>query len=175
MATSSFPTTQYTSEHFVESCGAILFQLSTQRICLVYYKKKDEWLLAKGRRNCGESRRAAAIREITEETGLACKLLDVKLSIRAPAVDSATDIGDEARAVASSDEPFMLTLRQTNETDMKLIWWYIAVIDEETLPGVPEDQFGIGFFPYEEALQTLTYQLDRDVVQKAISVFQASL
>ena len=47
---------QYTSEQFVESCGAILFDLTTsqnKRVSLVHYRPKDEWLLAKGRQNCG--------------------------------------------------------------------------------------------------------------------------
>lgn len=175
MAASSFPTTQYTSEHFVESAGAVLFHISTQRICLIHYKEKDEWLLAKGRRNCGETRRVAAVREMTEETGLQCRLLDVKLNTRAPPAESAAAIGDVARSITTSDEPFMLTLRKTNDADMKLIWWYIAIVDEEAMASVPEEQFTVGLFQYGEALQKLTFENDRAVVRKAIEIVQASL
>lgn len=71
MATSSNITIQYTSEQFVESCGAILFDLRANKpkaVCLIHYHAKNEWMLAKGRRNCGESRHQAALREVSEET-----------------------------------------------------------------------------------------------------------
>jgi 8-oxo-dGTP pyrophosphatase MutT (NUDIX family) len=75
------PTTQYTSEEFVESSGAILFDLSheTKSVCLIHYTVKDEWLLAKGRRNCGESRLEAALREVEEETGYKCHVYSVTM------------------------------------------------------------------------------------------------
>ncbi|KAK7420299.1 hypothetical protein QQZ08_010499 [Neonectria magnoliae] len=64
MAASEFPNTQYTSEQFVESSSAILFDFSghANKVCLLHYRPypdnqtTGEWLLAKGRRNCGESR-----------------------------------------------------------------------------------------------------------------------
>ncbi|KAI4241197.1 MAG: hypothetical protein L6R42_011347, partial [Xanthoria sp. 1 TBL-2021] len=66
MATSHFATEQYTSEAFVESVGAVLFRMSTQEICVLHLLKKNEYILAKGRRNCGETRQDAAARELTE-------------------------------------------------------------------------------------------------------------
>lgn len=43
MATSPNTTTQYTSEQFVESCGAVLFDLSSpqkKKVCLIHYHAK---------------------------------------------------------------------------------------------------------------------------------------
>ena len=65
MAVSRFESEQYTSEAFVESVGAVLFRLSTQEICVLHLLDRDEYVLAKGRRNCGESRQDAAIREVS--------------------------------------------------------------------------------------------------------------
>lgn len=69
MALSNYPTSQYASEEFVESCGAVLFDLSMKesRICLIHYLAGDEWLLPKGRRNCGEPGQTDTIRTIREE------------------------------------------------------------------------------------------------------------
>ncbi|XHF96449.1 hypothetical protein AWENTII_000087 [Aspergillus wentii] len=72
-AASPDATFQYTSEQFVESCGAILFDLSdnnNNKVCLIHYNAKNEWMLAKGRRNCGECRQEAALREAREEQAI---------------------------------------------------------------------------------------------------------
>jgi 8-oxo-dGTP pyrophosphatase MutT (NUDIX family) len=69
MATSSYPTRQYTSSPFVESAGAILFRPATYQVCLIHYLSKNEWLLPKGRRNLGERRHEAVLSETREETG----------------------------------------------------------------------------------------------------------
>ncbi|KAH6894401.1 hypothetical protein B0T10DRAFT_480379 [Thelonectria olida] len=182
MATSRFPTKQYTSEQYVESCGAILFNLSAQQVCLIHYIPPQadvhgEWLLAKGRRNCGESRGEAALREVREETGYPCRLHPVKMSTRAPGSAETNDVPDEVRTFAGLTEPFMLTVRELGDGgDVKLIWWYIAVLDglngNEGVKG--EDQFTARFLSYEEALRRLTYKNDRDVLQRAIDLIQAS-
>ena len=72
MAESNFVTRQYASEQFAESCGAVLFMSpkpQNAKVCLVNYLQTNEWMLPKGRRNIGESRRDAALREVAEETG----------------------------------------------------------------------------------------------------------
>ncbi|PGH36884.1 hypothetical protein GX50_00342 [[Emmonsia] crescens] len=64
MAALAFTVAHYTSEQFVvESSGVVLFDFSPEiaKVCLIHYAKKDEWLLAKGRRHCNESRRDAAL------------------------------------------------------------------------------------------------------------------
>ncbi|KAJ5718225.1 hypothetical protein N7488_003871 [Penicillium malachiteum] len=147
MATSPNFTTQYTSEQFVESSGAILFDLPDSQkktVCLIHYHAKNEWLLAKGRRNCGESRQEAALRETREETGYQAHLHPVT----------------------------MRQLGKDGVKDMKIIWWFIAALDEEVVPGstIGEEQFTPEFFPLQQALEKLSFQNDRDVLRKAISL-----
>lgn len=182
MATSTYPTTQYTSEEFVESSGAILFDLSsypetkTNRVCLIHHLAKDEWLLAKGRRNCGESRREAALREVQEETGYRCHTHPVTMATRAPGMAEAQDVSDRARVYADVEEPFMLTIRDNSsggeKLNAKLIWWFISAVDErqEVDRPVAEGGFRAEFFAWEDALRKLTFQNDRNVLERAISL-----
>ena len=170
MSTSRFPTTQYSSSEFVESAGAVLFHLSTRRICLLHLKKRDEWLLAKGRRNCTESRAAAAIREVSEETGYSCRLLPVTMATRAPPIVEDVNVPDEPRIYQGAEEPFYLTSRQVGAKNLKLIWWFIAAINEREEEKACEDGYHRVLVGYEEALEKLTFQDDRDIVQEAIRI-----
>ncbi|KAK1980830.1 NUDIX domain-containing protein [Colletotrichum cereale] len=175
MATSNFLTSQYPSEAFVESCGAIAFDLSKKpaEVCLLRYLATAEWLLAKGRRNCGESRHEAALREVLEETGFRCRLLPVNMVTRAPGPDEDTDAPDAATARRAITEPFMLTTRSLDGgAGMKLIWWYVAAVEagngtkEGTEGG--EAQFEASFFGCDEAVEMLTFESDRKVLRRAI-------
>ncbi|KAJ0425633.1 NUDIX hydrolase domain-like protein [Aspergillus carlsbadensis] len=175
MATSHFPTAQFSSEHFVESCGAILLDISreTKRVCLIQYQNVG-WFLPKGRRNIGETRHAAALREVEEETGYKCRVYPVSMSTRAPRPDDPEDVPDTARLISDSSEPFMLTVRELDGgTDVKIIWWYIAVVDDNSAsaPSKPKD-FTADFFTFEEALQRLVFQSDRDILSKALMILE---
>ncbi|GAB1210727.1 hypothetical protein APSETT445_009524 [Aspergillus pseudonomiae] len=181
MATSPNTTTQYTSEQFVESSGAILFDLSNSQrktVCLIHYHAKNEWLLAKGRRNCGESRQEAALREVREETGYQAHLFPVTMQTRAPPIDEQGHLPDVPRSYPDLTEPFMVTIRQLGKDgghDVKIIWWFIAALDDGVVPGSAsrgEEQFTPEFFPLEEALEKLSFQNDRDVLKQAISLIQ---
>lgn len=198
MTTSPFPTSIYTSAQFVESAGAILFRFSIPRqICLLYLVDRDEYVLAKGRRNCGESIRETAVREVTEETGYACRLVPVNMSTRAPpptplppsstgasgiekAEEELEELEDVPRTFCGVIEPFSLQIRQLGERDVKIIWWYIAVVDENEPDHddykrlKKEQKFRVGFYGYEEALEKLTFQADRDVAKNAIEIFEAT-
>ncbi|KAL4887629.1 NUDIX hydrolase domain-like protein [Aspergillus karnatakaensis] len=176
MATSKYPTTQYTSEQFVESCGAVLFDMSQEphRVCLINYTygESDEWYLPKGRRNQGESRRQAALREVEEETGYSCHVHPVAMKTRAPRASDPEDIPDELRLRTDSDEPFMVTHRElTPRSDVKIIWWYIAAVDGAA---PSHGSFRADFFDYEDAIRKLTFQKDRDVLERAINLVETS-
>ncbi|KUL90961.1 hypothetical protein ZTR_00806 [Talaromyces verruculosus] len=181
MALSTFTTIQYTSEQFVESCGAILFDFrhETPKVCLIHYLLKDEWLLAKGRRNCNEPRHEAALREIREETGYRGRLFPVSMSTRATPVSEASDVPDQARPSTCLTEPFMLTFREIEgKSNVKLIWWYIAQVDQDSKEDEScrgEEGFVAHFFPLDEAVERLNFQNDRDILSRAISIVKGGV
>ena len=176
MTSSRFPTMQFTSEQFVESAGAVLFRISTREICLLYLIERGEYILAKGRRNCGETAQNTAIREVEEETGYPCYLLPVKISTRAPPKTETKQLKDIPRTFRDITEPFTLQVRQLGEFDIKIIWWYIAAINEDASPSLEggEQRYRVEFFDYEEAIEKLTYQHDREMVKNAVDIVQAT-
>jgi len=173
MAISRLESEQYTSKAFVESAGATVFRLSTREVCVLHLLKRDEYVLAKGRRNCGESRHDAAIREVTEESGFPCRLLHLNMFTRAPPAVETEQLGDEARFYTGICEPFTLQLRRLGEGDVKLIWWYIAAVNEdqpfrEDLQ--EKEKFAVEFHSYTDVLEKLTFQMDRDTVRRSIEI-----
>ena len=180
MAESHYLTQQFTSSTFVESCGAVLFDLSNpsfKRVCLCNILDKNEWILAKGRRNINESRKDAALREIYEETGYRCKLLPVTMSTRATAADDPADVPDEPRVHDELTEPFMCTVRELpNRTGVKIIWWFVAILDDANGGSGPgEEKFRPEFFECEEAVGKLWFKLDREILRKAIEIVEKTM
>jgi len=116
MALARYPTEQPPSSHFLISGGSILFASiqAPLRVCLIYRKARGEWLLPKGRKDRGENVTATAVRETFEETGYPCELLPLDLVTRALAAGAQTM--DAATVVHGSEEPFMVTLRRTQES-----------------------------------------------------------
>ena len=171
MAASNFRTAQYAAENFVESAGAILFKVSTKQICLLHYERKDEWLLPKGRRNVGESRYNTALREAQEETGYKCRLLPVTMTSRVPPAVETGYTPDEPRVHHDVCEPFMITFRYLGEDGLKMIGWFIAAIEESQAKGDGEADSMVGLFGFGKAMSKLTFENDRDVLQKAIDIF----
>lgn len=177
MATSSLKNEQYTPEEFVESAGAILFHLSKRQVCVLHLLSRDEYFLPKGRRNYGESRQQAALREVREETGYECRLIPIRMSSRAPPDNE--NHADVPRVYENSTEPFYLQVRHLSKTktNVKLIWWYVAGVDEDKEVHerhLVEHKFEVKFYSFEEVLQKLTFQNDRDIVAKAIIAVEAS-
>ncbi len=174
MAESRFQSEQYTSEDFVESVGAVLFRPSSREVCVLHLLKRDEYILAKGRRNCGETRQTTAVREVSEETGFTCHLLPVNMYTRAPPAVETEELDDRARFYTNICEPFTLQVRRLGEGQVKLIWWFVAAVDEDvpqkdTLEG---GRYSVEFYDYEAVLDKLTFQGDRDMVKKAIELVE---
>ncbi|KAI2602728.1 hypothetical protein GGR54DRAFT_487087 [Hypoxylon sp. NC1633] len=175
MAATRWNSTLYPSEQFVEACGAVVFDTSTQHkhVLLLHYGALDEWLLPKGRRNCNESRKAAAIREVREESGYAIQLRPITMATRAPSELETTDVKDVPRTYDSLTEPFILDVRDLGKgKGVKLVWWFVAELGG--IAGEGEAQFKPQFFPYDQAVERLTFQKDRDVLSKALEFMEDS-
>ncbi|KAK7955722.1 NUDIX domain-containing protein [Apiospora aurea] len=168
----------YDGTQYVESCGAVVFDNSKQKVCLPLRRRAKEdgsqeeaWVLPKGRRHCGEHRYAAALREVEEETGYACHLQSLNMVTRAPAAQEpeAATTG-KPRPCRTYTEPFMVTHRNKQDGYLKLIYWYLAVADAQMTAG--EETFTPRFFEPEEALATITFPDERKVLEEGIRLMR---
>ncbi|KAI0020694.1 NUDIX domain-containing protein [Xylariomycetidae sp. FL0641] len=176
MASYRWHSTLYPSDQFVEACGAVVFDAasSLQKVCLLYDKVENEWVLPKGRRNCDESRQQAAVREVREESGYGVRLRPVTLATRAPSHSEAADVRDAPRVYDGLTEPFMLDVRQLGEAKgVKLVWWFIADLDDAAVHTEGETQFKAAFIKCDKAIEKLTFQKDRDVLKRAMELTEA--
>ncbi|KAK7926604.1 hypothetical protein PG985_003602 [Apiospora marii] len=174
----------YNCAEYAESCGAVLFDASKEKVCLLLrhahadssdssnkpQQKTPEWVLPKGRRNCGEHRYAAALREVEEETGHACHLQPLTMATRAPTAAD-PDGGGEPRLHRTFTESFMVTHRVKGDGGgyLKLIYWFLAVADER-MTGGEEERFTPRFFEPGEALRTVTCPDERMVLEGGIAL-----
>lgn len=176
MASSRFKSEQFTAEAFVESAGAVLFRLSSQDVCILHLLERNEYFLAKGRRNCGESRQAAALREIME-TGFAGRLQPLNMSTRAaPAVDT-EQLYDNARFSTGICEPFTLQIRRLSDGDVKLIWWFVAAVDKNRRT---KGRYAVELHSYTDVMESIHivketgigWKCDGKLSQTALGIFE---
>ncbi|KIY63980.1 hypothetical protein CYLTODRAFT_381509 [Cylindrobasidium torrendii FP15055 ss-10] len=176
--------TQHTSEEFVLAAGAVAFLISPTsplKVVLVHFtKNRDEWLLAKGRKDVDESLSAAALRETYEETGYKCSLVDIpELKTRAtqPGLATTAHQADVPHIAYGAKESVCVTLRPLQTANhVKMIFWYVAEVveDNSDLTGrvgthmISEGFESSGLFEIEEAMGLLTFKSDRDVLATAV-------
>lgn len=109
--------------------------------------------------------------------------------------DEVEEIEDKPRKFDDIIEPFHLQIRHLDDerSNVKIIWWFIAAVNieedkhkhEKKQPQLPhasikqekgptagEKKFRAGFFRYEEALEKLTFESDREVVRCAIEILE---
>lgn len=69
----------------------------------------------------------------------------------------------------------MLTLRQLGDRNQKIIWWYIASVEEgRSGEVIPDENLEVSLFSYLDAVDKLTYELDKEIVRKAIDLVTAT-
>ncbi|KAK4199320.1 hypothetical protein QBC40DRAFT_176743, partial [Triangularia verruculosa] len=130
-----------------------------------------------GREICGKCRHGfTAIRETTEETGIPCRLLPVNLVSRVcPAIET-EHLPDQARLFKGSREPIVVQTRRLGEGEIKLIWWFVAAVNEGEPVGQHEKhKFEVDFYSYDTVLEKLTFKDDRELVKKAIELVKSSV
>ena len=96
------------------------------------------------------------------------------MATRSPPAVELINYVDQPRTHNNVCEPFMVTHRMLREGNIKIIWWYIAAIDEETEQVDGESHFKARWFAFDDALGALTFEADREVVRKAIEIFKTT-
>ena len=179
MAAPRYPTNQYLAGSFVVSAGSILFRIKQPtkqlEICILHQLTRDEWLLPKGRKDRGEAIEEAALRETYEETGYRCSLWPQRMATRAPA----PGVNNVHRSEVAEGlvEPMAVTIRDLREGKIKMIFWFIALVENgvEKVEGsqMENENFDSIFFDAKAAIERLTFQSDREVAQKAFDIVEA--
>ena len=107
-------------------------------VLLVHRARYDDWSFPKGKLDEGESFEDAALREVAEETGLACRL-DGEL--------------DRVRYQDAAGRPKIVR------------YWRMIPVEGDIGDFVLNDEIdGLRWVPTEEAETLLTYQHDRDLL-----------
>ena len=77
-------------------------------------------------------------------------------------------------AVEGSVEPIAVTIRDLGNSGIKIIWWYMAKVEEgaEKVEGsqMEGEHYESVFLDAELAVGRLTFTSDRDVVKQALEI-----
>ena len=55
---------------------------------------------------------------------------------------------------------------------LKMVWWYLAAVDEGVEAGAAEKQFEVTWVDFEEAGRLLSFGSDREVIGKAAQILK---
>ncbi|RYC57022.1 hypothetical protein CHU98_g9180 [Xylaria longipes] len=86
------------------------------------------------------------------------------------------DVKDVPRVYDGVVEPFMLDVRDLGKKGVKLVWWFVAELDQYGPggKGQGEDQFRADWLDVRDALQRLTFQRDREVLLRAVELVEGA-
>jgi 8-oxo-dGTP diphosphatase len=135
------------TEPEIRAAGGVLWRTGADgvEIAVVHRPRYDDWSLPKGKLDPGEGWKAAALREVEEETGVRCSL------------------GEELPSVSYDD----------NKGRRKCVrYWLMQAADESAdAPFEPNDETDdLRWLAPGDAAQLLTYERDRGVVAAAAQV-----
>jgi 8-oxo-dGTP diphosphatase len=123
----------------VEAAGGVVWRRETggiTAVLLVHRPQYDDWSLPKGKLDPGEAHEEAAIREVHEETGVRCRLVEELPSTR-------------------------YTDRHGREKRVR--YWAMEPLDDDGF--VPNDEVdALRWLAVADARSLLTYERDRDVL-----------
>jgi 8-oxo-dGTP diphosphatase len=123
----------------VRAAGGVV--VSDGRIALIHRPKYDDWTLPKGKLEPGESWEEAALREVREETGVPCRLLE---------------------------ELPPIAYRDSRGRPKTVRYWRMEPAGEAgEIDGSEVDE--LRWVAPDEALAMLTYERDRDLVAAALA------
>ena len=124
-----------------KSCGAVIFtERGAERLYLLERMRKGHISLCKGHTEPGESEHETAVREIREETALSVEFID-----------------GFRESIQYSPFP----------GSVKTVVFFLAHAENTETKAQPEEVSEILWLPEDKALQTLSYDSDRDVLRAA--------
>ncbi|KAF2214042.1 hypothetical protein CERZMDRAFT_38669 [Cercospora zeae-maydis SCOH1-5] len=150
------------ASHFVISCGTVTLDLERAKILLIRWRKTNEVLLPKGRKNINESLQDAALRETWEETGHKAVMLPTALPTLAT---------DQGERILSHREPIAVSQRMNNDV-LKIIFWFSAASDstkcDHDRPIQEDEDFETIWASLLEYESLLTFEDDRRIARLVV-------
>ncbi len=122
----------------VQAAGGVVVDGGT--VLLVHRPSYDDWTLPKGKLEAGESWEDAARREVLEETGLHCRILD--------------------------PEPFVTRYRDRKDRSKEVRYFRMERTDGAFAANDEVDR--VRWCPLEEAPAWLSYESDRGVLREIV-------
>ncbi|KAK2804682.1 hypothetical protein FQN50_006521 [Emmonsiellopsis sp. PD_5] len=165
------------SHSFAISCGTVTVDLVHKKLLLISWRTNGEHFLPKGRKDIGETLEQTAMRETFEETGHRVELLPLKIQTLATVP---TTILDSAEKQDKITEPVAVQQRVTKGGTLKIIFWFAAKGNSAERQEKREVQqegedFGTVWVSFEDALGTLSFDDDRQIVEEVLHHIQALL
>lgn len=111
--------------------------------------ESTRWVFPKGKQEPGEELIDTAKREIREETGL-----------------------DMTEVLENS--PFQVKFEFTHKGDIadKIVTYFLGFVDKRSVKLCPDEIMDSGWFPFQEAREKLTFDVDKDLFDEAVSVYE---
>ena len=130
-----------------KSCGAIVLSPdnTNRKVLLIKHENGGHWAFPKGHVEEGETEVETALREIKEETGLST---DLSTAFR--------------KSVSYSPAPSII----------KEVVYFIAFAHTETIEKQDAEVTDFAWMPFNEALQAITYDNDKSILQSAIDFIE---
>ena len=126
---------------YEKSCGAVIFK--DDSVLLIQNKKSKHWSFPKGHQEIGETDLETAYREVKEETNLQINI---------------------------DPEVFMIINYSPAKNVSKDVKYYKAkYLSGKLIPQETEIE-NIGWFKINEAIEKITFQIEKDVLEKIIKM-----
>lgn len=97
------------------------------------------------------------------------------MATRQTAPDDAVDVPDVPRVRDALCEPFMFQVRELGKEGVKILWWFVAVVDGEGMDGGGEEGVKPEWVAVGEACGLLGFESDREVVRAGVRVLGDTL